>query len=87
MAVSAQNFVRKDKSVGSWDPNSTRWDDIDVKFISAAWYDPHAPKQHVLKLGEQELKNVCTCDAQGYKSKYGDHIGRKDPFHLPIGDH
>ncbi len=38
MAVSAKNFVRKDKTMGSWDPNSSRWDDIYVSFEAPSWY-------------------------------------------------
>eukprot|EP00285_Hemiselmis_virescens_P009597 CAMPEP_0173384302 /NCGR_PEP_ID=MMETSP1356-20130122/6880_1 /TAXON_ID=77927 ORGANISM="Hemiselmis virescens, Strain PCC157" /NCGR_SAMPLE_ID=MMETSP1356 /ASSEMBLY_ACC=CAM_ASM_000847 /LENGTH=465 /DNA_ID=CAMNT_0014339581 /DNA_START=9 /DNA_END=1406 /DNA_ORIENTATION=+ len=36
-AINARDFRPKDKAVGSWDPNSSRWDEIVVSFVQPSW--------------------------------------------------
>lgn len=35
--VDAKNFVPKSKTLGSWNPDSVRWDDVYVEFFSKSW--------------------------------------------------
>uniref|UniRef100_A0A6U4KEN1 Transcription initiation factor IIB n=1 Tax=Hemiselmis andersenii TaxID=464988 RepID=A0A6U4KEN1_HEMAN len=36
-AVKASSFVRKDKNVGSWDPNSAKWEEKEYSFTQKSW--------------------------------------------------